>query len=189
MKTYEIHVEICLGMSHYGGAYADGSDEITLNDSEIGTLYCIMEKAYADNKNLSELNLADTNLQEINPDLYNKIHDAYYECEEYANLVYWTADGFTNQDLELDWDEIREICIERWGYEPMDNIEKEDEFDDTEFLNFDKWFRNNIIRDEERLMRFQAQEHILDMYVEFDFSGELPLPPELVKEFLKSKEK
>lgn len=191
MKTYAIHVEICLGMSHCGGEYTDGSDEITLSDSEIETLYSIMEKAYAEDEDLSELNLANTDLEKVNPDLYHKIYDAYYECEEYANLVYWTADGFTNQDLELDRDEIREICIKRWGYEPMEQGEDEEDYDyeSAESDRFWDWFRENILHNEGQLLSFEEEENILDMCVEFDFSGELPLPPELVKEFLKTKGK
>lgn len=71
MHTYEIYTEICLGFSHCGGEYCDGFGQITLTDDQVATLRTIMEKAYAEGKDLNDLDLRDTDLEKEIPSSTN----------------------------------------------------------------------------------------------------------------------
>lgn len=210
MHTYEIYIEVCLGFSHCGGEYCDGFAQITLTDEQVETLRAIMEKAYAEGKDLNELDLRDTDLEKENPVLYKLIYDAYYDCAYEAEYEYWVVEGYHRSEVldGIDWEHAREICKERYGYDPQDiddeyyeydDLDEDDELDEAEEgeadeeeevkaeydTKFKNWFRENMAYSG-NVVEFERKENLLDLEVDIEFDSPLLIPRALVKEFLDS---
>lgn len=202
MYTYEIYTEICLGFSHCGGEYCDGSAQITLTDEQVATLRSIMEKAYAEGKDLNELDLRDTDLEKENPELYKLIYDAYYDCAYEAEYEYWVVEGYHRSEVldGIDWEHARDICKERYGYNPQDveaeyygyddlDESEEGEADEVEEVaaeydkKFQNWFMDNIAYSD-KVVDFERAENLLGVEVDREFDSPLLIPADLVKEFL-----
>ena len=77
-----------------------------------------MEKAYAEGKELKELDLRETNLVKEDPDLFKIIYDAYYDCAYEAECNYWVVEGYGGSEVldGIDWDYAHDICKERYSY-------------------------------------------------------------------------
>lgn len=190
MPTYKIYTEISLGMSHSGCVDADGEAEITLTDSQVETLKKIMEDAYAEGEDLEELDLSDTKLEEKDPDLYKLLYQAYYNCAYEAEYEFWVEEGYHGSEVldGVDWEYVRKICKERYGYNPEAEEEEYEEEEDAEYDdNFRDWFRDNIINSD-KLIDFERNEDVIGLYMDFQFDSPILIPPALVDEFLKSQE-
>lgn len=101
MKTYEIFVEIYLGISHCGCVTTDGDSTITLTSSQVETLKKIMACSYAEGVDLHELDLRDTDLEHQDPELYKLLWNAYYDCAYQAEYDHWSAE-FGDDDIDME---------------------------------------------------------------------------------------
>lgn len=108
----------------------------------------------------------------------------------------------------IDWKHAREICKERYGYDPQDiedeyygydDLDEDDELDEAEEgevdedeeveaendTKFFKWFLDNIAYSG-NIVEFERKENLLNLEVDIEFDSALLIPQALVKEFLDS---
>lgn len=175
MPTYKISSEVDLGCSYFGGVSAKASADITFTPEQVATLWQIMEKAHSEGLDLMTLGLEETDLEEIDPKLFEYICDAYHDCAYQAEYDYMIEETYYNKDYDcVPWDTVMEICKRDYGY-----TESDDE-------DFDSWFRSEIL-DAGEIINFEHTYRLLDMMGDFHYhEGEFLIPPDLVGEFLDS---
>ena len=182
MPTYTITTVTPVD-THCGELNFVNEAKLSLTDQHVSTLLQILKKAYADGEDLYDLCLDDTDLIDLDIKLYDLIHDAYFDCSYhpyYENCVNRAYDRYDHIGILIDWDQVRRICMEGYGYIP-------EEAESTSLNHFHEWFDKNII-DTDRLLDFERKENLLDLNKEeFEFSSPAQIPTELIQEFLNSK--
>ena len=176
MPTYTITTETAVD-TRSGERNVVNEAELTLTDQQIATLLRIMEEAYADGEDVRDISLDDTDLIDLDIDLYYLLHDAYFDCSYqpyYENWVNRAYDPLDPVRIVIDWDQVRRICTESYGYIPEEPaVRNADRFRD--------WFEK-IIKSTGRLIDFERRENLLDFTKEeYEF-------PALVADFLKAKQ-
>ena len=184
MPTYKISSEVYLGCSYFGGASAKASADITFTPEQVATLLRILAEAYADGEDVRDISLDDTDLIDLDIDLYYLLHDAYFDCSYqpyYENWVNRAYDPLDPVGIVIDWNQVRRICTESYGYIPEEPaVRNADRFRD--------WFEKNI-KSTGRLIDFERCENLLDFTKEeYEFPAPPQLPPALVADFLKAKQ-
>ena len=91
MPKFDIEVEICLGYSHCGGVYNDGCGEVELSDNEVEQLVILMkEKGTSD--------IEELELQDVLPEIYKKLDDAYSAVAYKAEEEHWIEEGYYHDE-------------------------------------------------------------------------------------------
>ena len=183
MPTYTITTETAVD-TRSGEQNVVNEAELTLTDQQVATLLRIMEEAYADGENVRDISLDDTDLIDLDIDLYYLLHDAYFDCSYqpyYENWVNRAYDPLDPVGIVIDWNQVRRICTESYGYIPEEPaVRNADRFHD--------WFEKNI-KSTGRLIDFERRENLLDFTKEeYEFPAPPQLPPALVADFLKAKQ-
>ena len=78
---FDIENEICLGISHSGAVMTEGTGILELYDNEVSLLINIKEKKNSD--------VAELGIEELHPDLYEKLRQAYYDMAYKAAELHW----------------------------------------------------------------------------------------------------
>ena len=114
MPTYEIHTEVCLGFSHCGAEYCDGTAKLTLTDGQAERLRRMAGVLLSEGHNFREFDLWDTDLEQEDPALFKALYDAYYDCAYQAEYAQWVEEGYNRSEVleGIDWDYARKICKE-----------------------------------------------------------------------------
>ena len=182
MPTYTITTVTPI-VTHCGELNFVNEAKLSLTHQQTETLLHILEKAYDEGEDLYDLCLDDTDLMDLDVKLYDILHDAYFDCSYqpyYENCVNRAYDRLDQIGVLIDWDQVRRICTESYGY----ILEKAENADIDHFY---EWFDKNII-DTDRLLDFERKENLLDIdKEEFEFASPAQIPAELIPEFLKSK--
>lgn len=180
MITYQIFTDTILH-THCGDIGVENTADLSFSDVQVSTLRQLMEQAHAACKDLRTLDLRDTDLEDIDQDLFEMLEEAYYDCayESYfENLVNRAYDRLDSIGITIDWDEVRDICTERYGYQQIDDVSESD-------LDFQVWFTENII-DSDKLVNFERNENLMDLddWDHIPFNAPIHFPRQLVDEFL-----
>ena len=147
MAKYKIGNESFLGMSDCGAVTVDSEGFVELSDVEVATLIdLIVEK--------QTLDIEELQLEELHPQLFEKLDDAYRTIAFDAEEVHWLKYGYDNQLFEYDEDELIEYCKENCGFEF--------EYDEEDYTDDDGELDEEAIHDEEQW----AFGNWLDKYVE-----------------------
>ena len=78
----DIENAICLGISHSGAVMTEGTGILELDDNEVALhIYNIKEKKNSD--------VAELGIEELHPDLYEKLRQAYYDMAYKAAELHW----------------------------------------------------------------------------------------------------
>ena len=121
------------------GAYAHAQGEIELSDDEIDILIRLMRK------DKTTMDYRKLNLEEEDPELYEKIdnayHDAAYEAEGHYSINYGIEEHEGMEGLEYDVNELILYSRDHCGYRKRyaDDVIRRSEVDD-----FDNWFRHYL---------------------------------------------
>ena len=120
MALYSIENDTCLGFLHSGGAVnVESTGYVELSDEEVAKIVdLIRQKGTTD--------IGKLNLEEVYPDIYEKLREAYYNEEE----LHWLWEGYFSSYFEYDADELMAYCEENCGFHFEYN--KEDYIEDGE---------------------------------------------------------
>lgn len=131
MPKFEFSGEICLGFSHFGGGvYESYEGEVELTDGEVTQLVELMRKK-------ESTKVADLDLEEIYPDIYRKLEDAYTEAACNAERLHWLDQSYDDVDgWKCDLDDVKCYLMDRNALgRGMDELEfsqlSDDEQEDT----------------------------------------------------------
>lgn len=114
-----------LGFSHCGEVTADGYGTVELSDDEVSALVSLMrEKGSTDVKEL--------NLEEVLPEIYEKLDEAFKEAAWNATLDHWYVTGYEEGVYEYDIDAVMDHCADNCGFVF--------EYDEDRHDAFEEWF-------------------------------------------------
>lgn len=130
MALYNIDNELFLGYSHSGAVIEEANSTVELTDEEVEKLInLIREKGTSKVKELG--------LEEIYPDLYEKLHEAYHDMAYEAAELHWLWHGYESGYFEYDMEELKEYCKAKcdfqFEYKESDYLDKDGNFDDDCF--------------------------------------------------------
>ena len=126
MALYSIESELCLGMSHHGAVTVDGESAVELSDEEVDILVkLIKEKESTD--------IGDLDLEDLYPDIYQKLDKAYYKMAYDAEEMHWLWEGYNNGYYEYDTVKLMNYCERELGFK-FEYDEKDYYLDDPEDL-------------------------------------------------------
>ena len=126
MALYSIESEQCLGMSHHGAVTVNGESAVELSDEEVDILVkLIKEKGTTD--------VEDLDLENLYPDIYEKLDDAYRNMAYDAEEMHWLWEGYNNGYYEYDTVELMNYCERELGFK-FEYDEKDYYLDDPEDL-------------------------------------------------------
>lgn len=136
MATFGIDIEVCLGMSHYGGVYEKGTGTIELTDEDvvflIGLLRC--NPGITDYKELG--------LEKENPELFKKINEAYRHLAYKTEITHWVTEGLKHDEWDFDVVEAMEYCEEHCGFDPYYSGDIRCSY--LKLKEFYDWFEDNV---------------------------------------------
>lgn len=87
MPKFDIEVDICLGFSHSGGVYNDGYGEVELSDKEVDQLVNLMKEE-------GTSDIEELELQDVFPEIYRKLDEAYSAVAYKAEEEHWLDEGY-----------------------------------------------------------------------------------------------
>ena len=154
MALYSIESEQFLGMSHSGAVTVNGESAVELSDEEVEILVkLIREKDTTDVKELD--------LENLYPDIYDKLDDAYSQMAYDAEEMHWLWEGYYNHYYEYDDEELMEYCEK--------NLDFSFEFKPEEYFNEDdlEYYKDDpeSYEDEIDELKSEAFSEWLDDYV------------------------
>lgn len=130
MALYSIESEQCLGMSHHGAVTVDGESVVELSDEEVDILVkLIKEKGSTD--------IGDLDLEDLYPEIYKKLDEAYYKMAYDAEEMHWLWEGYYNGYYEYDDDELMDYCEKNLGFSYEFKPEEYFDEDDLEYYKED----------------------------------------------------
>lgn len=108
-RAFDIESEACLGVSHCGTVYSSGSGTVELSDDEVSKLVALIkEKGTSDIKELD--------LENIYPEIFEKLDDAYFRIAYEAEELHWLWYGYHEGVYEYDADELLSYCENECGF-------------------------------------------------------------------------
>ena len=169
MALYSIESEQCLGMSHSGAVTVHGESAVELSDEEVDILVkLIKEKGTTD--------VEELDLENLHPDIYKKLDEAYYSMAYKAEEMHWLWEGYYGSYFEYDEDKLKEYCKANCGFSYVFNKEEngydedeevdEYEIEDAENEAFSEWldeYVKGLTDDEARDFFYNHMDADLDM--------------------------
>lgn len=169
MALYSIESEQCLGISHSGAVTVHGESAVELSDEEVEILVkLIKEKGTTD--------VEELDLENLHPDIYNKLDEAYYSMAYEAEEMHWLWEGYYSGYFEYDEDKLKEYCKANCGFSYVFNKEEngydedeevdEYEIEDAENEAFSEWldeYVKGLSDDEARDFFYNHMDANLDM--------------------------
>ena len=130
MALYSIESEQCLGMSHSGAVTVNGESAVELSDEEVDILVkLIKEKGSTD--------IGDLDLEDLYPEIYKKLDEAYYKLAYDAEEMHWLWEGYNNGYYEYDVYELMDYCEKNLGFSYEFKPEEYFDEDDLEYYKED----------------------------------------------------
>ena len=126
MALYSIESEQCLGMSHHGAVTVNGESAVELSDEEVDILVKLIKE-----KGTTDVEALD--LENLYPDIYEKLDDAYRNMAYNAEEMHWLWEGYNNGYYEYDTVELMNYCERELGFK-FEYDEKDYYLDDPEDL-------------------------------------------------------
>lgn len=109
MALYSIESEQCLGMSHSGAVTVNGESAVELSDEEVEILVKLIKEK--DTTDVGELDL-----ENLYPDIYEKLDEAYSQMAYDAEEMHWLWEGYYNHYYEYDDEELMEYCEKKLDF-------------------------------------------------------------------------
>ena len=109
MALYSIESEQCLGMSHHGAVTVNGESAVELSDEDVNILVKLIKEK--DTTNVEALDL-----ENLYPDIYEKLDDAYRDMAYDAEEMHWLWEGYNNGYFEYDTVELMNYCERELGF-------------------------------------------------------------------------
>ena len=186
MALYSIESEKSLGMSHTGEVTVNGESAVELSDEEVDILVKLIKEN--DSTDVEELDL-----ENLYPDIYSKLDEAYHDMAYNAEEIHWLREGYYNHYFEYDEDELMDYCEKNLGFsfefkpeeyfyedELEDYKESPDSYEDEIYEEknrvFSKWLDDYVksLSDEEaRSFFYDHMDADLDMD-NVDYTVEIP---------------
>ena len=126
MALYSIESEQCLGMSHHGAVTVNGESAVELSDEEVDILVKLIKE-----QGTTDVEALD--LENLYPDIYEKLDDAYRDMAYNAEEMHWLWEGYNNGYYEYDTVELMNYCERELGFK-FEYDEKDYYLDDPEDL-------------------------------------------------------
>ena len=161
MALYSIESEQCLGMSHSGAVTVNGESAVELSDEEVDILVKLIKEK--DTTDVEELEL-----ENLHPDIYKKLNDAYYKMAYEAEEMNWLWEGYYSGSFQYDTDELMEYCEKECGF--TFNFKPEEHFNDTDLEEYKK--NPESYEDEIHDIKCDAFYEWLSDYVEEELSDD-----------------
>ena len=110
MALYSIESEQCLGMSHHGAVTVNGESAVELSDEEVNILVKLIKE-----KGTTDVEALD--LENLYPDIYEKLDEAYSDMAYRAEEIHWLWEGYNNGYFEYDSEKLMDYCEKELGFE------------------------------------------------------------------------
>ena len=127
MALYSIESEQCLGMSHHGAVTVNRESAVELSDEEVDILVKLIKE-----KNSTDI--GDLDLEDLYPEIYKKLDEAYYKMAYDAEEMHWLWEGYYNGYYEYDDDELMAYCEKELGFsfefDPEEYFDSESDIED-----------------------------------------------------------
>ena len=186
MALYSIESEQSLGISHSGEVTVNGESAVELSDEEVDILVKLIKEN--DSTDVEELDL-----ENLYPDIYSKLDEAYHDMAYNAEEIHWLREGYDNHYFEYDEDELMDYCEKNLGFsfefkpeeyfdedELEDYKESPDSYEDEIYEEknrvFSKWlddYVNSLSDEEARSFFYDHMDADLDMD-NVDYTVEIP---------------
>ena len=127
MALYSIESEQFLGMSHSGEVTVNGESAVELSDEEVDILVKLIKEN--DSTDVEELDL-----ENLYPDIYSKLDEAYHDMAYNAEEIHWLREGYDNHYFEYDEDELMDYCEKNLGF--SFEFKPEEYFDEDELEDY-----------------------------------------------------
>ena len=146
MALYSIENDTCLGFSHSGGAVnVESEGYVELSDEEVAKIVDLIRQ-----KGTTDIGKLD--LEEIYPDIYEKLREAYYDMAYNEEELHWLWEGYNSSYFEYNEDELMVYCKENCGchfdYNKEDYIEDgeldEEAIEEDESEAFNDWLDDYV---------------------------------------------
>ena len=154
MALYSIENEQCLGMSHHGAVTVNGESAVELSDEEVDILVKLIKE-----KGTTDVEALD--LENLYPDIYEKLNDAYRDMAYNAEEMHWLWEGYNNGYYEYDVYELMDYCEKNLGFSYEFKPEEYFDEDDLEYYKEDP----ESYEDEIEEAKSEAFSEWLDDYV------------------------
>lgn len=147
MALYSIYNDTCLGWSHSGPVNVESDGFVELSDEEVTKIVELIRKE-------GTSDIEELKLEEVYPDIYKKLDDAFYEMAYNAEEKHWLMEGFLEGYYEYNTDELMAYCEENCGFVYEDDDEDATDDDDEDYAKidyFDSWLKDYVsgLNDEE----------------------------------------
>ncbi len=127
MALYSIESEQFLGMSHSGAVTVNGESAVELSDEEVDILIKLIQKN-------DSTDVEDLDLENLYPDIYEKLDEAYHNMAFHAEYMHWLWEGYYNHYYEYDDDKLMEYCEKNCGFtfefKPEEYFDDENDIED-----------------------------------------------------------
>ena len=160
MALYSIESEQFLGMSHTGEVTVNGESAVELSDEEVDILVKLI-------KENNSTDVEELDLENLYPDIYSKLDEAYHDMAYNAEEIHWLREGYDNHYFEYDEDELMDYCEKNLGF--SFEFKPEEYFDEDELEDYKESpdsYEDEIYEEKNRVF-----SEWLDDYVE-SLSGE-----------------
>lgn len=87
MALYSIENDTCLGISHSGAVNVESEGYVELSDEEVAKIVELIRKE-------GTSDIKELRLEEIYPDIYKELDDAYYKIVYSAEEMHWLWEGY-----------------------------------------------------------------------------------------------
>ena len=154
MALYSIESEQCLGMSHHGAVTVNGESAVELSDEEVDILVKLI-------KENGTTDVEELDLENLYPDIYSKLDDAYRDMAYDAEEMHWLWEGYNNGYYEYDVYELMDYCEKNLGFSYEFKPEEYFDEDDLEYYKEDP----ESYEDEIEEAKSEAFSEWLDDYV------------------------
>ena len=154
MALYSIESEQCLGMSHHGAVTVNGESAVELSDEEVDILVKLI-------KEQGTTDVEELDLENLYPDIYEKLDDAYRDMAYNAEEMHWLWEGYNNGYYEYDVYELMDYCEKNLGFSYEFKPEEYFDEDDLEYYKEDP----ESYEDEIEEAKSEAFSEWLDDYV------------------------
>ena len=188
MALYSIESEQFLGMSHTGEVTVNGESAVELSDEEVDILVKLI-------KENNSTDVEELDLENLHPDIYSKLDEAYHDMAYKAEEIHWLREGYDNHYFEYDEDELMDYCEKNLGFsfefkpeeyfdedELEDYKESPDSYEDEIYEEknrvFSEWlddYVESLSDDEARSFFYDHMDADLDMD-NVDYTVEIPAP-------------
>lgn len=183
MAEFNFSCTIFLGFSHCGEVTADGKGTVELSDEEVAALVVLMRE-----KGSTDVN--ELNLEEVYPEIYEKLDDAFRDAAWTATLDHWYTTGFYEGVYEYDVDVLMEYCEYNcsfvFEYDESDYLDDDGEVDedavwDAKYDAFMEWLEPYIenLNPEERIAFLQEHMNAEVELSEDELDYEVDIPEDI----------